>query len=51
MVTSVLTVTDPDISVFSVKNEFGNVQIAPPSDAEVDLANWFNENGNKVVPL
>lgn len=51
MVTSVLTVTDPDISVFSAKNEFGNVQIAPPSDAEVDLANWFNENGNKSRSL
>lgn len=47
MLSAVFAVSNPDISVFSVKNEFGNVQIAPPSDSEVDLANWFIENGNK----
>ncbi|AIS32110.1 MAG: hypothetical protein PHY53_02335 [Methanobacterium formicicum] len=47
MLSAVLTVTDPDIAVYSAKNEFGKVQIAPPSDSEVDLANWFRENGNQ----
>ena len=47
ILSAVVTVNDPEISVFSVKNEFGKVQIAPPSDSEVDLANWFIENGNK----
>lgn len=51
MLSAVFAVSDPDISVFSVKNEFGNVQIAPPSDSEVDLANWFQENGNKSRSL
>jgi len=46
MLSAVLTVSDPDIAVFSAKNEFGSVHIAPPSDSEVDLANWFQENGN-----
>ncbi|WP_300426710.1 hypothetical protein [Methanobacterium sp.] len=43
---ALLTVTDSNIAVYSVKNEFGKVQIAPPSNSEVDLANWFRENGN-----
>jgi 4-amino-4-deoxy-L-arabinose transferase-like glycosyltransferase len=46
LIIGVLTVTDPDISIFNAKNEFGNVQIAPPSNSEVELANWFQENGN-----
>jgi hypothetical protein len=51
MLSAVLTVSNPDIAVFSAKNEFGKVQIAPPSDSEVDLANWFQENGNKSRSL
>lgn len=47
ILSAVLTVNDPNIAVFNAKNEFGSVQIAPPSDSEVDLANWFQENGNK----
>jgi hypothetical protein len=47
MLGAVLTVNDPDIAVYSAKNEFGKVQIAPPSDSEMDLANWFRENGNQ----
>jgi hypothetical protein len=43
----VLTVENPKIANFYVKNEFGNVQIAPPSNSEIELANWFQENGNK----
>jgi len=42
-----ITVENPKIANFGVKNEFGLVQIAPPSQSEVDLAVWFQENGNK----
>lgn len=45
--TSILTVENPKIATFSVKNEFGNFQIAPPTSSEVDLARWFNSNGDK----
>lgn len=43
----VLTVNDPTIANFGATTEFGYLQIAPPTDSEVDLANWFNENGDK----
>lgn len=43
----VLTVISPDVATFSVKSDYGDVQIAPPSGAEVDLNNWFQENGNQ----
>lgn len=43
----VLTVENPNMGLFSAKTEFGYVQIAPPSDSEVDLSNWFKLNGNK----
>lgn len=46
-VSSVLTVTNPKVTTFGVKNQFETVQISPPSDSEVELANWFKENGNK----
>ncbi len=42
-----LTVENPDITYFGVKNELGVVQIAPPSEAEIDLADWLGKNGNK----
>jgi hypothetical protein len=42
-----LTVSSQDIASFSVKSDYGDIQIAPPSDAELDLANWFQENGNQ----
>jgi hypothetical protein len=45
-VSGVLTVTNPKVTNFGVKNEYGTVQISPPSQSEVDLANWFKENGN-----
>ncbi|HML06068.1 MAG TPA: hypothetical protein VK426_09865, partial [Methanobacterium sp.] len=32
---------------FYAESSFGNVQIAPPSDSEADLANWFQINGDK----
>lgn len=47
MFQGVLTVENPKIAVFKVKNDFESVQIAPPSASEVDLANWFRENGDK----
>jgi len=43
----ILTVESPKIATFSVKNQYGNIQIAPPSPSEIDLARWFNENGDK----
>ena len=42
-----LTVENPLISSFEVTNQYGSFQIAPPSSSEMDLVNWFNENGNK----
>lgn len=46
-VLGVLTVENPKIATFGTTTEFGYVHIAPPSDSEVDLANWFNKNGDK----
>jgi hypothetical protein len=46
-VLGVLTADNPKIAKFGTTTEFGYVQIAPPSDSEVDMANWFNKNGNK----
>jgi hypothetical protein len=46
-----LNVNDPEIALFNVDNEFGGVQIAPPSAAEIDLARWFQENGNTSKSL
>ncbi len=43
----VSTVENPKIAVFKVKNQFDSVQIAPPSSSEVDLANWFQKNGDR----
>ena len=42
-----LTVENPLIASFEVTNQYGAFQIAPPSPSEMDLAMWFNENGNK----
>jgi len=43
----VFTIDSPKIANFGAVTELGYVQIAPPSDSEVDLANWFRENGDK----
>lgn len=43
----VLTVEDPDFATFKVENQYGSVEIAPPSASMVDLADWFNANGDK----
>lgn len=42
-----VTVDNPKISVFGVKNQYGTVQISQPSEAQVDLAQWLNDNANK----
>ena len=46
LVSGILTVENPKIGIYGVKNQQGYVQTAPPSNAEVDLANWFKNNGN-----
>lgn len=43
----VLTVENSKIAVFGVETDYGVIQIAPPSESEIDLANWFEKNGNK----
>ncbi|HEY0196882.1 MAG TPA: hypothetical protein VGC02_04845, partial [Methanobacterium sp.] len=43
----VLTVEDPDFATFKVENQYGSVEIAPPSASMVDLADWFYANGDK----
>ncbi|MEN4007505.1 MAG: hypothetical protein PQ964_09150 [Methanobacteriaceae archaeon] len=49
IISSVLGAITVSGSVFSFQAEtsLGNIQIAPPSASEVDVANWFSENGNK----
>jgi hypothetical protein len=42
-----LTMENPLIAYNGITNQYGSFQIAPPTSSEVDLANWFNENGNK----
>ena len=43
----ILTVENPKIATFNVEDQYGTIQIAPPSTSEVDLARWFNEYGDK----
>ncbi len=43
----VLTVEDPEIAIFGSTTKFGYIQISPPGDSEMDMAKWFDENGNK----
>ncbi len=47
-VSGVLTVENPKIAKFGTITKYGYVQTAPPSDSEVDMANWFDKNGNKT---
>ena len=42
-----ITVENPKIGSFGVKNQYGVVQISPPSPSEEDLARWFQENGDR----
>jgi len=43
----ILTVENPLIDSFTIENQYGTIQIAPPSAYEMDVAQWFNENGDK----
>ena len=43
--------TTEKTSTIYAKDSLGNVQIAPPSTSEADLANWFNQNGDKKKNL
>ncbi|ADZ08648.1 hypothetical protein Metbo_0396 [Methanobacterium lacus] len=47
VVFGIMTAANPTMGTFSAKTEFGSVQIAPPSESEVELADWFKVNGNK----
>lgn len=43
----IIIVSEPGINTFIAKTDLGNVQIAPPSDSEIELANWFTINGDR----
>ncbi len=43
----VLTMENPLIAYEEVDSQYGNFQISPPSQSEIDLANWFNAHGDK----
>ena len=45
-ISGVITLIEPNINHFYANTSLGDVQIAPPSQFEVDIANWFNENGD-----
>lgn len=38
---------NPQIAYNAITNQYGTFQIAIPTDSMVDLANWFNLNGNR----
>ena len=44
---AVLTVENPGFNTFEVQNQYGKLEIAPPTASMVDLANWFDKNGDK----
>lgn len=43
----ILTVTSPSMVEFDLKTDFGMVKIAPPTPSEIEVSNWFRQNGNK----
>jgi hypothetical protein len=43
----ILTVTSPSMVEFDLKTDFGMVKIAPPTPSEIEVSNWFKQNGNK----
>lgn len=47
ILSGVLAVEQSNFGIFKVTNEYGSLDIAPPSESMVDLANWFNTNGDK----
>ena len=38
---------NPLIAYNGINNQYGTFQIAQPTPSMVELAQWFNENGNK----
>ncbi len=47
VVNGALIAGNPKIATFGAQTEFGTINTAPPSSSEIDLANWFNKNGDK----
>jgi len=47
VINGVLLVTNPKIATFGAETKFGVVHTSPPTSSEIDLANWFNKNGDK----
>ncbi len=47
MLFGVLNVSDPTLGTYYATTIFGSVQIAPPSPSEVEVADWFEANGDK----
>ena len=47
VINGVLIASNPKIATFGAQTEFGIISTAPPSASEIDLANWFNQNGDK----
>ncbi|MDD1774042.1 MAG: hypothetical protein LUQ24_00780 [Methanobacterium sp.] len=43
----ILTVTSQDIVEFDLKTDWGLVKIAPPTNSEIEVSNWFKQNGNR----
>jgi uncharacterized membrane protein len=46
-----ILVLNPQTATFGTETEFGLVQTAPPTFSEVDLARWFNQNGDRNVMM
>jgi 4-amino-4-deoxy-L-arabinose transferase-like glycosyltransferase len=42
----VIVMENPQIAYNNIENQYGTLQITP-TDSMVDLANWFDKNGNK----
>lgn len=43
----ILTMENPLIAYNGINNQYGSVQIAPPTSSMEDLALWFNDHGDK----
>jgi len=42
-----LTMENPLIAYNGINNQYGEFQIAPPTSSMIELAQWFNDNGDK----
>jgi len=42
-----LTMENPLIAYNGINNQYGSFQISPPTPSMVDLAQWFNDHGDK----